>query len=188
MIHPTETSLALHAGGELALLARWRMSRHLARCAVCRAEVEAFRSVRGELLESASELPAELNWGRLAGDMRANIHLGLSAGECVGAPEARPRLPFGRLAAVVAPAMVLILIGLLLQHPQPRPPATAWVEGSLLEATKSGIELRQGDRMLSLLHPQDESVTYAVSVQGTLRARYFDADTGQVTIQNVYAQ
>jgi hypothetical protein len=84
--------------------------------------------------------------------------------------------------------MVLILIGMLLQHPQPRALGTAWVDGSLLEATKSGIELRQGDRMLSLLHPQDDSVTYAVGTQGTLRARYFDADTGQVTIQNVYAQ
>ena len=31
-------------------------------------------------------------------------------------------------------------------------------------------------------------MTYLVNAQGTLRARYVDSETGQVTIHNVYAQ
>ncbi len=38
--------------------------------------------------------------------------------------------------------------------------------------------MRQGDRMLSLRHPGAGDVTYAVNAQGTVRARYVDAETG----------
>ena len=40
--------------------------------------------------------------------------------------------------------------------------------------------------MLSLRQPGAGAVTYAVNAQGTIGARYVDADTGQVTIHNVY--
>jgi hypothetical protein len=48
--------------------------------------------------------------------------------------------------------------------------------------------MRQGDRMLSLRHPEAKDVTYLVNVGGGLRARYVDSETGQITIQNLYAQ
>jgi hypothetical protein len=82
-----------------------------------------------------------------------------------------------------------VLVGLLLQHPQPRYPAAApWIDGTLIEANRGGIEMRQGDRMLSLRHPEAKDVTYLVNVGGGLRARYVDSETGQITIQNLYAQ
>jgi hypothetical protein len=57
-----------------------------------------------------------------------------------------------------------------------------------LEATPQGIELRQGDRAFSVQHPDARDVTYSVSVEGALRARYIDSETEQVTIAHVYAQ
>jgi hypothetical protein len=188
MTHPSETSLALHAGGDLGVWARWRISRHAARCDECRARLQAFRSAREQLLDEMAELPPRVNWGRLAAEMQANIHLGLAAGECVAEVEPPPRPLFGRLAAVAAPAVLLVLVGLLLQRPLPRPAAAPWVDGTLIEANRGGIEMRQGDRMLSLRHPEAEDVTYLVNVEGGLRARYVDSQTGQITIQNLYAQ
>ena len=189
MTHPSETSLALHAGGDLSVWARWRISRHAILCEECRTRIEAFRSAREQLLDELADLPPELNWGRLAGEMKANIHLGVAAGECVAQIQPEPRPFFGRLAAIAAPAVLLVLVGLLLQHPQPRYPAAApWIDGTLIEANRGGIEMRQGDRMLSLRHPEAKDVTYLVNVGGGLRARYVDSETGQITIQNLYAQ
>ncbi len=188
MTHPSETSLALHAGGDLGVWARWRISRHAVLCAGCRTRIEDFRSAREQLREELAELPPELNWGRLAGEMKANIHLGLAAGECVAPIQPEPRPVFGRLAAVAVPAVLLVLVGLLLQHPQPRSAAAPWVDGTLIEANRGGIEMRQGDRMLSLRHPEAKDVTYLVNVEGGLRASYVDSETGQITIQNLYAQ
>jgi hypothetical protein len=188
MTHPSETSLALHAGGDLGVWARWRIARHAVRCEECRIRIDAFRSVRDRLRDEMAELPPEVNWGRLAGEMKANIHVGLAAGECVMEIQPEPRPLFGRLAAVAAPAVLLVLVGLLLQHPQPRPAAAPWVDGTLIEANRGGIEMRQGDRMMSLRHPEAEDVTYLVNVEGGLRAGYVDSQTGQITIQNLYAQ
>jgi hypothetical protein len=188
MTHPSETSLALHASGDLGVWARWKISHHAVHCEECRTRIDAFRSAREQLRDEMAELPPEVNWGRLAGEMKANIHLGLVAGECVAQIQPEPRPLFGRLTAVAAPALLLVLVGLLLQHPQPRPAAAPWVDGTLIEANRGGIEMRQGDRMMSLRHPEAEDVTNLVSVEGGLRASYVDSQTGQITIQNLYAQ
>jgi hypothetical protein len=133
-----------------------------------------------------------VNWDRLAAEITANIHLGLAAGECVGAPAARiPRPGWHRaviLAPVAVPLLVLLVAGLWFARPRPQVSAPQWVEGTVIQATAEGIELRRGDRMLSLRHPGAGDVTYAVNAQGTVRARYVDEETGQVTIHNVYAQ
>jgi len=184
MTHPSETCLALLAGGELGLWARWQAGRHLARCPRCRQEVEEFRAAKDRL--RYSELPGAVNWDRLAREMTANIHVGLAAGECVGPDEAVARRFGWRPVTVLATVVALVLLGVWLQGP--RPAKTTWVDGTVLEATSGGIELRQGDRMLSLRHPEAGDVTFVVNTQGTLRARYIDSETGQVTIHNVYVQ
>jgi hypothetical protein len=124
--------------------------------------------------------------------MTANIHVGLAAGACVEPPAARvPKARWHRaviLAPVVVPLIVLLVIGLWFERPRPRASQAPWVDGTVIEATAEGIELKQGDRMLNLRHPDASDVTYAVNAQGTVRARYFDGETGQVTIHNVYAQ
>ena len=192
MSHPAETSLALLAAGDLGPWTRWRIGRHLAACPHCRQRVAEYKASREQLRGSASRMPEGVNWDRLASEIKANIRLGLAAGECVGPAESRHLRPRWQRAVIVAPLVVsvvgLLVIGVWIGMPRPQAGKTAWVDGTLIEATSGGIELRQGDRMLSLRQPGAGDVTYAVNAQGTFRARYVDGDTGQVTIHNVYAQ
>ncbi|HSW48694.1 MAG TPA: hypothetical protein VLH09_00900 [Bryobacteraceae bacterium] len=192
MTHPRESSLALFAGGDLGLLAGWRVWLHLARCEHCRRTVRQFQAVRDSLRRSQPEMPEGVSWDRLAAEMTANIHVGLAAGECVGPVAVRRARPRWHRAVILAPAavpvIVLLAVGIWRQWPRTQPDRSAWVDGTLVEATSEGIQWKQGDRMLSLQHPAAAEVTYAVNAEGTLRAGYVDAETGQVTIHSVYAQ
>jgi len=192
MSHPSEQRLALYAGGELGAWSRWSVGQHVAGCAQCRGDVVAFQAARDRLREARSDWPGGLDWNRLASEMKANIHVGLAAGECVGpvAPRlARPRWQRAViLAPIVLPLVAVLLFVLDLRRPRPQAESTVWVEGTVLAATSEGIEWKQGDRMLSLQHPNVGEVNYLVNAQGTVRASYVDEETGQVTIHNVYAQ
>jgi len=81
MRHPSQETLALHAGGDLGWPERWSTKRHLSGCDDCRDEVVAFSEVR-DVLPELNQMP-EVPWNRIALEMRANIRLGLAAGECV---------------------------------------------------------------------------------------------------------
>jgi anti-sigma factor RsiW len=183
-MHPQQTELALYAGGELAWWRRRRLSRHLRQCESCRAQVESFRGWRAWLRQQ-DELPAEVNWSRLAAEMRANIRLGLAAGECVAS--ARPASVRWRPAALALPVLLLLLAGWVLQiwHPPVRRPAAP--RGPVVAATAAGVELRQGGVVLTLLHPHASDVGRFASGEG-VRVRYVDAETGMVTISHVYAE
>src|SRR6185312_16953966 len=77
---PSEADLALLAGGDCGPVQRFLLNRHVSGCGDCRDTVASFSELRSEL----RDLPApDMDWNRLAGEMRANIHLGLVAGECV---------------------------------------------------------------------------------------------------------
>src|SRR5215831_6916960 len=120
MGHPKEETLALHSSGDLGWFAAWRTERHIARCARCREEITEFREMR-EALPEMAELP-ELQWNRLAAEMRANIRLGLAAGEFVretDTEELEPSPLFNTARAVVAFAGVatLLVTGLMLEQP-----------------------------------------------------------------------
>lgn len=191
MTHPDQTILALYAGQDLGWFNRRRTEGHLARCRECRDEVQAFASARDNLV-ALNELTA-ISWNRLAAEMKANIRLGLAAGECVrGERMAGPLALFGMLSGArtltaCASVLALVTAGLFLQRPTPAPPAMA-SEGAVLRATASGIELNQGGQTLSLLHVRSGDVTYSAGAQGSMRAGYVDADTGNVTINNLYVQ
>jgi len=187
MTHPSESSLALFAGGDQGLWAQWSIRRHLSRCAMCREEVKRFQATRQWLTRTADEEPGGIHWNRLAVEMRGNIRVGLAAGECVGADDTPVRLGW-RTALTLVPVMLLIVIGWWLQPSPPHITGLPPEEGIVLEATPKGIQLRQDGRVLSLQHPDGGYVTYTMNVQGSLRARYVDSETGQVTINNVYAQ
>lgn len=186
MRHPKDSELALYAGDDLGFWSRRRVKGHLRDCARCREEVEALGEASIELREAARELPADLNWARLAAEMRANVRLGFTAGELVG-PAPKPVHTFGfRQAMAVASVIVLILAGWWLNVPQPtRQPREA--AGAVLEQTAEGIEVHENGRSMTVLVPSDR-VLMSVSTQGSLGARYVDSETGQVTISNVYAQ
>src|ERR1700686_845986 len=148
MTHPNQATLALHAGGDLGLWARWNTQRHLSNCDLCRDEVAAFAGVR-EILPDLAEIP-EVPWNRLAAEMRANIRLGLAAGECVRAVgdvsqgdaplRQSPLFTFGRATVAFASIVVMVVTGLMLTRPSP----VAGKEGPLVQATEDGIQIRAG--------------------------------------------
>ena len=193
MTHPNQATLALHAGGDLGLWARWNTQRHLSKCDLCRDEVAAFAGVR-EILPELAEIP-EVPWNRLAAEMRANIRLGLAAGECVRAngdvPQGdaswrqSPLFTRGRAAVAFASVVAMVVTGLMLvQHASP----VAGKEGPLVQATEDGIQIRAGGQAFRLMNVGAKTVTYSASADGSMGARYVDPETGYVTINNVYVQ
>jgi hypothetical protein len=118
--------------------------------------------------------------------MRANVQVGLQAAECVSLQEAPPRRLGWRAAAALACVTIVVVSGWWLQIP--RPGDLPAVEGTLVMATASGIELFDEDRALTLLHDSSEPVLVNASVDGAMSARYVDDETGMVTINNVYVQ
>ena len=192
MTHPNQSTLALYAGQDLGWFARRRTESHLARCRECRDEIQAFAAARDHLV-ALDELPA-ISWNRLAIEMKANIRLGLAAGECVR--DERTPSPFAvfgmlsnvRALAACASVMVLVAAGLILERPAPIAPAATAGEGSVLRATADGIELNQGGQTLSLLHVRSDGAIYSAGAQGSMRAGYVDSETGNVTINNLYVQ
>lgn len=186
MKHPNEATLALHAGGDLGLVARWRTERHLAKCDRCRDEMAAFTELR-EVLPELAEIP-EVPWNRLAAEMRANIRLGLAAGECVGSGEVSiggdPRFTVARAVLAFAGIVLMMGTGLVLEHPLP----VAAREGPLVQATENGIQARSGGQAFRLMNTGATSVMYSASADGSMGARYVDPETGYVTINNVYVE
>jgi anti-sigma factor RsiW len=186
MKHPSQATLALHAGGDLGFFARWRADRHLAKCESCREEVASFEAMR-EILPDLAEIP-EIPWNRMAAEMKANIRLGLAAGECVRTGELPLReTPFfagARAVIAVASIVVLMVTGLVLEHPAP---AVA-DDGMVVQTTANGIQLRKGRQAVRLMNTGARNVNYSVDAQGGMRARYVDPETGILTINNVYAE
>ncbi len=187
MRHPSEATLALHAGGDLGWIARWRVERHLAECDQCRGELAAFEGVRGVTADLA-EIP-EVPWNRLAAEMRANIRLGLAAGECVRSAEAplRDTPLFTGARAVVAMASIaaLLVTGLVLERPTPSAPPVYAEDRATVQATADGIEMGDGAHAFRLRNAGAKRVLVSVGAQGSMRARYVDPDTGYVTINRV---
>jgi hypothetical protein len=181
---------------------------HLAGCDSCRSWVAAFDSDRESIRRLAMEMPPGLNWDRLAAEMSANVRVGLEAGECVASRVHKPAMATGwRVAAASAGVAVLLVSAWWLNMPradsialgramQRIAQAGPWHVGGLaledrgptVEVSASGIQLEQNGSTLGMSKGQERPVNVTLSVQGSARARYIDADTGQVTITGVYAQ
>ena len=191
MKHPAESELALYAGGELSWIERWRASRHLNKCPVCAAQMKSYRRARKGARELANEMPAGTDWNRLAAEMTANIRLGVEAGECVGPVIDRsPKTAWTwKPAAVLAGAAFMLLTAWWLNIPSRRQAAIQPAGGSIvLQSTPAGIELKDSGGALTLMHTRGGSNVMYSSAPNSLRVRYVDSETGQVTINNVYAQ
>lgn len=185
MRHPDANALALHAGGDLTGLTRWRVQRHLKSCDVCRDEVAELQSVR-DMLPALTELPG-VDWDRMASEMTANIRLGIEAGECVRAPEPAPaRFTLGYRPLIgVAALAVLAIAAVVIERPRlfhslgPDAP-----ENVALQTSPDGI----GNQDLKLMVHGSDDVRMSASAQGSVGARYTDPDTGVMTVIQVDAQ
>lgn len=210
--HPAETQLALFAGGDLRRWERWRVARHASSCIECRNEIQALREAGTEFQELAAqmpELPNGLTWNRLSQEISGNIRVGLAAGQAIAlfdkpAP-ARHRLGWNA-AMVVAAASVVFAIAFWTSLPPQQAehllaslqriraarigtvihPATATSDEAVVEASSSGIQVKENGRTLSLMQPRSDGATVSVSMQGSAGVRFVDADTGQVTTNKVY--
>jgi hypothetical protein len=186
MKHPNQAALALYAGEDLGFFARWRVKRHLAKCAGCGEEVASFEATR-EIVTDLSEIP-HVPWNRLAVEMKANIRLGLAAGECVRIAETplrdQPLFSGVRAAVALASIVTLVVTGLVLESPTP----VRADEHTVLRGIHDGIEVGGGGRAFRLMNTGAANVTFSVGAQGSMGARYVDPNTGYVTINNVYAE
>lgn len=182
MRHPQADALALFAGGELAWWKRWLLGWHLSGCESCRREVEAYRRTAAWFRETAAELPAGFDWERAAAEMKANIQLGLEAGECVSNPERAGRRIGWRVAVAVASIAIVVVGGWWLHMPHPRFPR---VEAPLVEATSEGIQIREVEGAMTLLSPGGAPVMVSASAEGAMTARFVDEETGLVTVNHV---
>jgi hypothetical protein len=202
MKHPAIVDLALYAGGDLPFWKRLWLGRHVESCPVCRAEVGAFREAQLELQFAAEDLPASLNWNRLAAEMKANIRVGLAAGECVrsaaspqeeqagdGLPAAPPEL--WRFASVATAILLLVVGGWWWKGNQPglAPGATRTAGAEVvLKATLGGIGVEQNGAAFVLAPSRGETLTISADTNGVLKTGYVDDESGQVTIHHVYAE
>jgi hypothetical protein len=193
MKHPDQATLALQAGGELGWFARWRMGRHLSQCERCRDEVDAFAATR-EIFSDLAEIP-EVPWNRLAAEMRANIRLGLEAGECVRSGDVplrdTPVFTGFRAAVAMASVVALLVTGIVLERPAPRVNIAGADDTLVIESTENGIQIRRGGASLSLMNPDrlgpQQRALYSPNAQGSMRSIYVDNESGNVTVNRVYA-
>jgi hypothetical protein len=185
MKHPNEADLALFAGHDLNFIFEWRVGRHVALCEQCRGTVDTFVSLRSEAA-ALGELPAEIAWNRLASEMKANIRLGLAAGECVAGPSrVGGHAGFSGIHTLLAYAAVILLVvaGVWLQRPVPMESGRA-----VLAATVDGVELTEGGRSFGLRYGGSrdvKDVSYSADAKGAMSARYVDSNTGYVTVVNM---
>ncbi len=203
MTHPPLAQLALYAGRDLSLIERLRASWHLRGCPQCRRQVAGFEASREALRRDHESLPAGLNWDSLAREMTGNIRVGLAAGECVSEVRATPQPAFlWRPAAAVLALGVVISSAWWLNVPAEqkhnltrsleqifnRGAHPASENGIFFAADRSGIQVQENGAAFTLMHPNATPAVISVSTQGTVGASFVDADTGQVTVNNVYGQ
>ena len=190
MIHPSASELALFSGGDLGIVDRLRLRMHVGSCARCRAEVDSYRAASKGLVEDTADLPAALQWDRLAAEMTANIHVGLEAAQCVAPARDKGFHPVWRAAALVT-AMSLIVVMAWFLNPAPSQVRHAMrgLPGIELRNTATGLELNENGSALVILHGRGPQILRPIisSEPGGLRARVVDAETGQITINHVYS-
>jgi hypothetical protein len=204
MKHLNEQELALHATGEAGWWNRVVSQLHVRGCEDCSRRVREYRLDRERIQMFAEELPAGISWERLAAEMTANIRVGLAAGECVAPRDRHVSIPMGwRVAGAAAGFSALLVAAWWLNMPKGETAALGRAmkaivqpvrrgiladEGTLVEASAAGIEVRENGARLGVFRQGVRPATVSLSLQGTARARYVDSDTGQVTITSVYAQ
>lgn len=186
MKHLTDTQIALLATGDLGFLEYWRVRHHLSVCGRCKSLRTQYRVDRDVLKDAADQMPEGVNWERLSREMRGNIRVGLEAGECVAQAVVRPEPMGWRMAVALSSAMAVVLTGWYLSAPKFASPAFASLssQGTVIEATPSGVLLQHDGHGISLMSPRANHVQFSIDTRGA-KMQAVDVETGQVTITQV---
>lgn len=193
MKHPAEERLALYAGGDANWLDRRTIALHLRSCDVCRNEVARFANASSVLVDQALGMPAGVNWNVLSAEINANIKLGIAAGACierVEEPAQRRQWLLPLAYGVSACAMVAVSWWLNFPHQKAAQPIAehAFVQQPVVMPAPEGIQVKTRTGELTLMRPRQASQAIYVSSPGSLRERFVNDETGQVTINNVYSE
>jgi len=175
------------------MFARWQTERHLAKCDRCRADLAAFEDLRAELPE-LSEIPG-VQWNSMAAELKANIRLGLEAGECVRSGAAQAVRPLRearwftgvRAAVALASIATLVVTGVVLENATPQRHPVARDLQPVIENTADGIQIGAGDESFRLMHVGAKNVSVSVGTD-SMGARYVDPHTGYMQVSRVYAE
>ncbi|HZO56310.1 MAG TPA: hypothetical protein VFB63_26625 [Bryobacteraceae bacterium] len=201
--HPSTRKLALLAGGELGWWLKLRVGHHVSACRECRAELESLRDARREVAVLAQEMPPEVNWDHLAAEMKANIRLGIEAGQIVApAAAVRARIrededEFESYGSFFKPVVALASVAVFLYGAtwmlSTRGKMGAAAGDVMVATTGEGIEFKHGASSMTLFHQGGKPMAVEVSAgartgSASLRAQYVDEDTGEVTIHHVYSE
>jgi hypothetical protein len=188
--HFSDAELALASTGDLGWRRRFAIWRHARQCRECASAIEGYRGVRSELKRDAAAMEMdEAAWLDLEGELKANIRLGFTAGQIVdtrpGLSEVTGAEAAGWRAAVVLATLTVVMAGgWLLKRPVPGVPDAAW-QSVVAEANSEGVGIHEGQAGMTLLGPERESSVMLAGTAGGARARFIDAETGQVTIHHV---
>jgi len=197
MTHPSREQLALFVGRDLGWWGNRTVGRHVAACKDCGPEVRALERARAAARVEAGGIPSEVNWDRLAAEMKANIRLGVAAGECVSLPQVNPLAHSWRATVALATVVLVVVGGWWWRGPGESQRAAAprvshdqeaVRQEVILKATLGGIGVERGGLALAIAPEKGQERIATASTLGSLRARYLDENTGQVTIHHVYVE
>lgn len=197
MKHPSIDQLAMYAGGELAWWTHWTLRRHIGGCAQCQYEVTLFQEAAAAVREEADQMPAGVQWDRLAAEMRANVRLGLEASDAISAyasPLESPAAPgmSWRTAALVTGFVMLLSVGYWIGavRKSEQLAAARGPEAVVLEASERAVGLSDGSKGMELQGPRknQRAAVVTVSTEGSAGAQYVDEETGQITVNHVYVE
>lgn len=197
MKHPSIGNLALYAGGELAWWSRLPIHRHISGCAQCQAEIAEFREAAEAVRAETAEMPAGVQWDRLAAEMRANVRVGLAASEAISAYSVRgpggPRHGMSwRTAALAASVALLVMAGYWFSAVRKSEEMAAMrgPDPIVVEVSERGVGISDGRKGMELRGPQSNrrAAVMTVSTEGSAGAQYVDEETGQITVNHVYVE
>ncbi|MBI2688978.1 MAG: hypothetical protein HYX27_21970 [Acidobacteria bacterium] len=197
MKHLSIDKLALYSGSELPWWTRLAIQRHVSSCTQCQHEVAQFRETAEAVRMETEEMPAGVQWERLAAEMRANVRLGLEASDAISAygpvTESGPGQGMSwRVAALATGFVVLLSIGYWLNAAKKSEQLAAMraADPVVAEASENGVGMSDGNKGMVLQGPRasNRAAIVTVSTRGSAGAQYVDEETGQVTVNHVYVE
>ena len=197
MKHPSIENLALHSGGELPWWPRMTVRRHVNGCAQCQAEVALFGETAAAVRAETGEMPAGVQWDRLAGEMRANVRVGIAASDAISSygavNDAGPAQGMSwRMAVLTAGFVFMLSVGYWLNASKRSEQLAAMrlPDPIVAEVSERGVGMSDGSKGMELQGPKTNprASIMTVSTLGSAGARYVDEETGQVTVNHVYVE